>query len=209
MYSMASGNIGINETSPNAKLDVNGTLLLQNGTVINEFSRDSTLSGNSNDAVPTEKAIKTYVDALENAVNAYVDAHLPPAYYESYGIGSTQQGLMLAKDQAVFFKFTAPATGVFDEFILRQGDQPNSGSVSLQVAVFSAATNSLLPGSSVINISGNLGDYSKYMSSGLNASLVKNTDYYFVIRYTGTKYTYWYSCYHNTIFLFRSRSRRG
>jgi len=33
------------------------------GTAINEFSIDGTLAGNSDNAVPTEKAVKTYVDA--------------------------------------------------------------------------------------------------------------------------------------------------
>jgi len=33
-----------------------------NGTYINEFSTDTTLSGNSDDAIPTEKAVKAYVD---------------------------------------------------------------------------------------------------------------------------------------------------
>lgn len=37
-------------------------LTLENGTNVNEFSTDGTLSGNSDDAVPTEKAVKTYVD---------------------------------------------------------------------------------------------------------------------------------------------------
>ena len=58
----SSGNMGINELSPAAKLDVNGDVILQNGTSINEFSTDGTLAGNSDDAVPTEKAVKTYVD---------------------------------------------------------------------------------------------------------------------------------------------------
>lgn len=35
---------------------------LQNGTNVNEFSIDTTLSGNSDSAVPTEKAVKTYID---------------------------------------------------------------------------------------------------------------------------------------------------
>jgi len=34
------------------------------GTPINEFSIDPTLSGNSDSALPTEKAVKTYVDAI-------------------------------------------------------------------------------------------------------------------------------------------------
>lgn len=41
----------------------NNGLTLQYGTNINEFSTDGTLSGNSDNAVPTEKAVKTYVDA--------------------------------------------------------------------------------------------------------------------------------------------------
>lgn len=40
-----------------------GTVKLPNGTDINEFSTDTTLGGNSDYAVPTEKAVKTYVDA--------------------------------------------------------------------------------------------------------------------------------------------------
>jgi hypothetical protein len=39
------------------------TLSLINGGSINEFSSDATLGGNSNSAVPTEAAVKSYVDA--------------------------------------------------------------------------------------------------------------------------------------------------
>lgn len=44
-----------------AVLDSTG-LTLENGTNINEFSIDGTLAGDSDNAVPTEKAVKTYVD---------------------------------------------------------------------------------------------------------------------------------------------------
>jgi len=40
-----------------------GVFNLANGTTINEISIDGTLAGNSDDAVPTEKAVKTFVDA--------------------------------------------------------------------------------------------------------------------------------------------------
>ncbi|WP_299259905.1 hypothetical protein [uncultured Aquimarina sp.] len=56
-----SGNVGIDRT-PTAKLDVNGDLKLENGTSVNEISMDGTLGSNSDNAVPTERAIKTYVD---------------------------------------------------------------------------------------------------------------------------------------------------
>lgn len=58
---------GINEVT----IDISGTetlrvdstgMTLVLGTSIDEFSTDETLSGNSDDAVPTEKAVKTYVD---------------------------------------------------------------------------------------------------------------------------------------------------
>lgn len=41
-----------------------GTIELASGTSINEFSIDGTLAGNSDNAVPTEKAVKTYVDII-------------------------------------------------------------------------------------------------------------------------------------------------
>jgi hypothetical protein len=40
------------------------SLSLANGATITEFSTDATLSGNSNSAIPTEAAIKTYVDSV-------------------------------------------------------------------------------------------------------------------------------------------------
>lgn len=53
-----------------------GSIGAQIGESINEFSSDSTLSGASNIAVPTEYAVKTYVDSatttLTNTVNAVV-----------------------------------------------------------------------------------------------------------------------------------------
>jgi hypothetical protein len=43
-------------------------LTLASGASINEFSTDGTLVGNSDDAVPTEKAVKTYVDQATGQV---------------------------------------------------------------------------------------------------------------------------------------------
>jgi len=56
-----SGNIGI-DRAPTAKLDVNGNLRLETGTAVNEISTDGNLGSNSNLAIPTERAVKTYVD---------------------------------------------------------------------------------------------------------------------------------------------------
>lgn len=46
---------------------------LANGTAINEFSTDTTLGGDSDDAVPTEKAVKAYVDANSGGASALDD----------------------------------------------------------------------------------------------------------------------------------------
>ena len=46
-----------------ASVDTSGAFGVLNGTRVNEFSIDGTLSGNSDDALPTEKAVKTYVDS--------------------------------------------------------------------------------------------------------------------------------------------------
>lgn len=43
-------------------IQANGKVKLLNGTDINEFSTDTSLGGNSDDAVPTEKAVKAYAD---------------------------------------------------------------------------------------------------------------------------------------------------
>ena len=47
-----------------------GSIGAQLGETINEFSSDATLSGNSNTAVPTEYAVKTYVDNVSAIVAA-------------------------------------------------------------------------------------------------------------------------------------------
>lgn len=48
-----------------------GELKLNTGATINEFSTDGTLAGNSDTAVPTEKAVKTYVDGAVSGAGAW------------------------------------------------------------------------------------------------------------------------------------------
>lgn len=68
------GNVVINTTDNGIdKLQVNGSALASSykteiGATINEFSIDGSLSGNSDTALPTEKAVKTYVDNLSYVV---------------------------------------------------------------------------------------------------------------------------------------------
>ena len=51
---------------------------------INEFSVDGTLAGNSDDAVPTEKAIKTYVTTAAGATDTFLKLPDTPAAYTNY-----------------------------------------------------------------------------------------------------------------------------
>ncbi|GAB4192906.1 MAG: hypothetical protein Fur006_37590 [Coleofasciculaceae cyanobacterium] len=66
---LTNGNVGIGKPEPQAKLEVNGNLKLQQGVAVNEFSNDGTLSNNSDLALPTQKAVKTYVDTEITQVN--------------------------------------------------------------------------------------------------------------------------------------------
>jgi hypothetical protein len=73
-YAYLPGRVGdtlhiddITEVTPGAgvtipDLNVSTNITLSVGATINEFSTDDSLAGNSNTAVPTEKAVKTYVD---------------------------------------------------------------------------------------------------------------------------------------------------
>ncbi len=60
---------GCNTPNQIAKFDRTNGLTLSTGASVNEFSIDGTLAGNSDFVVPTEKAVKTYVDALNNSDN--------------------------------------------------------------------------------------------------------------------------------------------
>lgn len=55
------------------ELEVKGALKLADGVAVNQFSNDGSLSENSDSIVPTQKAIKTYVDTAQKAVETYVD----------------------------------------------------------------------------------------------------------------------------------------
>ena len=53
----------------------NSGLALENGTRVNEFSIDGSLSGNSNNALPTEQAVKTYVDSVGPLAFGFVQSN--------------------------------------------------------------------------------------------------------------------------------------
>jgi hypothetical protein len=51
-------------------VDENGLQLFTTGATVNEFSTDGTLADNSDSAVPTEKAVKTYVDNAVSGISS-------------------------------------------------------------------------------------------------------------------------------------------
>ena len=68
-------------TATGGALTIDSTLTLSSGTSINEFSIDGTLAGDSDDAAPTEKAVKTYVDAQIGGSVAFTGLTDTPASY--------------------------------------------------------------------------------------------------------------------------------
>lgn len=72
-------NVSIGTAVMSAKLEINGNLKLQQGVAINEFSNDGSLVGNRSSAIPTEQAVKEYVDnLLAGSVTAFATV-VPPA----------------------------------------------------------------------------------------------------------------------------------
>lgn len=72
---------------PSMTLDHDGKMILLYGTGVNEFSIDGTLGGDSDDAVPTEKAVKTYVDAAGGGV-VPAGANYQLQYYNGGNLGA-------------------------------------------------------------------------------------------------------------------------
>jgi len=58
-----------------ARFSTAGLKLFATGADINEFSTDTTMAGNSNDAVPTEKAVKAYVDGKASGLVTTAHTH--------------------------------------------------------------------------------------------------------------------------------------
>lgn len=83
---LLGGKVGIGTTNPQAKLDVSGDLRLQAGPAIREFSTDQTLSDDSDSAVPTERAVKEYIDNLfVGSIAAFAMEQPPDGWLECNG----------------------------------------------------------------------------------------------------------------------------
>ncbi len=85
-YTASNGVTGYTQISTADEYEIkgySGGVVLDIGASIDEFSTDETLAGNSDDALPTEKAVKTYVD---NATTAKARAVI---YFQDKGVGLT------------------------------------------------------------------------------------------------------------------------
>jgi len=97
-------------------LENDGLLYLMNGVGINEFSSDGTLAGNSDEAVPTEKAVKTYVDAQSGGgwLGSETRIKIAPwdvvSYNDKDGVSIQDDGGVVNDASA---KITTMVTGVF------------------------------------------------------------------------------------------------
>ncbi len=76
-----TGKVGINTVTPRAKLEINGTLQLNFGVAIDEFSDDPLLADNSDTSVPTENAVKTYTDARSDEKNDPQPSEIKPYFF--------------------------------------------------------------------------------------------------------------------------------
>ncbi len=73
-----TGAATLNSASVTNNATVGGTLTLASGASADEFSTDGTLAGNSDSAIPTEQAVKTYVDnqvGSQDLQEAYIDGN--------------------------------------------------------------------------------------------------------------------------------------
>ena len=107
-------------------LKVNGTLEFPSGTSINEFSTDATMADDSDDAVPTEKAVKAYVDNsilwTENSGSVYrgsgyvgIGTSSPNSNLSIYAIANEDVELELNSNQSNYMsrlKLVNPASSV-------------------------------------------------------------------------------------------------
>jgi hypothetical protein len=128
--SSTSGNVGIGTVLPLAKFHIDGDLRLENGTAVNRISVDGTLSGNSDLTLPTEKAIKTYVDSLASSVRrnkGAIDCSANPNYPAGIN-GDTYQVSVAGKIGGVNGK----VVDVNDEIVCKDdnggGDEATVGS---------------------------------------------------------------------------------
>ena len=100
------------EVVSDMRLTTAATLTLPNGVAISEFSTEGTLVGNSDNAVSTERAVKTYVDNQIGSVNNAGGVSYSP--HGSIASTNVQDALNELADNA-WRAGSAPTGGAIDE----------------------------------------------------------------------------------------------
>jgi hypothetical protein len=103
----------------NSPLRLDGTLRFNGGTALTEFSTDVLLAGSSDTAVPTENAVKTYVDASAATVTALIPTITADNGLTKVGDNIKLGGALLANTQidlGASAKFEIINTGLTAEF---------------------------------------------------------------------------------------------
>jgi len=100
--SMSTSNTERLRIDKDGLIDVKHSMKLPTGATINEFSTDGTLAGNSDTAVPTEKAVKTYVDSGLGSANT-----MPYTYKTANYTATTSDGVITCNGT---FTVNTPAT---------------------------------------------------------------------------------------------------
>ncbi len=98
-------------------LTINSILGLAVGTTINEFSIDGTLADNSDDALVTEKAIKTYVDGtIAGSANWETTGNFvyPSTITDSLGVGTNSPNNLFQVKNLIEFNPTTSGTFIGD-----------------------------------------------------------------------------------------------
>ena len=86
-------NVGLGTVNPDARLHIEGNLMLQNGSAVHTFSADTTLSDDSDHVVPTQRATKAFVENLMVGSVAPFAMETPPAgWLECDGSALNREG---------------------------------------------------------------------------------------------------------------------
>ena len=122
-------------TAAAARMTLSATgLTLASGTAITEFSIDGTMAGNSDDAVPTEKAVVSYVGAIKSGVNISMTPGLAGKVTID-GSTATLAQLNLDSNSGGLIEFTdTNSTGSIGGFQIIGKDQIGTTMVNLYVS---------------------------------------------------------------------------
>lgn len=149
---LSNGNVGIGESNPIAKLTVSGNLKLQQGVAVNEFSNDGNLTDNSDLTIPTEKAVKAYVDTKVTQINT--------ALATKAAIAGTATQDFQARNLTVTGNLDVTGTTTFRNIEQHQGDlqigNEDTDQVRIHGIMRSVHSSGALQIASPLNVTGNI-----------------------------------------------------